>query len=202
MTGSNQSAVLARWALPLGLAAAAAILQATGDLSLWRLERGLALAEPWRLVTGQLVHLGWAHLLMNLAGLAVLWALLAPAMAPRHWVLATLVCGAGVNLGLLLLSPAVAWYAGLSGILHGLLAAGALTGLRRMPGTAAVLLALLAVKLGVEQFTGEDVATARLIGGAVIVDAHLYGALSGALYAALLRLATRAPGSRTSSPSQ
>jgi rhomboid family GlyGly-CTERM serine protease len=201
MTGSRQSEVLARWALPLGLAAAAVSLQAAGDPGLWRLERGLALAEPWRLVTGHLIHLGWAHLLMNLAGLAVLWALLAPGMAPRHWALVTLACGAGVNLGLLLISP-VDWYAGLSGILHGLLAAGALAGLKRTPGTAMVLLALLAIKLGVEQFTGEDMATARLIGGAVIVDAHLYGALSGALCAALLRLAARAPGSRTSSPSQ
>jgi rhomboid family GlyGly-CTERM serine protease len=202
MTGSRQSEVLARWALPLGLAAAAVTLQATGGPDLWRLERGLTLAEPWRLVTGQLVHLGWAHLLMNLTGLAVLWALLAPAMALRHWALVTLTSGAGVNLGLLLFSPAVAWYAGLSGILHGLLVAGALAGLKRTPGTAAVLLALLVVKLGMEQFTGEDVATARLIGGAVIVDAHLYGALSGALCTALLRLAARAPGSRTSKPSQ
>ena len=71
-----------------------------------------------------------------------------------------------------LFSPEVIWYVGLSGILHGLLAAIAW---QRYP----ILLVLLMVKLGLEQLYGGLPATANLTGGAVIVDAHLYGAVIG-----------------------
>jgi rhomboid family GlyGly-CTERM serine protease len=191
MTGSRQPGTPARWALPIALAAVAVALQVTGGPEGWRLERAVVLAEPWRLVTGHLVHLGWGHLLMNLAGLAVVWALLGPAMTPGRWAATVLACGAGVSLGLLLLSPQVPWYAGFSGILHGLIAAGALAGFRRLPGICGVLLGLLAVKLTVEQFLGPGEGTARLIGGNVIVDAHLYGALAGLACGGLLILLDR-----------
>lgn len=191
MNGSETCAALSRWALPAALGGAAVLLQLSGDPGAWRLERGLSLSEPWRLLTGHLVHLGWAHLAMNLAGLAVLWALLAPVMRPRHWSVVALACAAGVSLGLLAFSPGVDWYAGLSGVLHGIAAAGAVAGLRAMPATAGLLLAGLAIKLAFEQAAGGDPGTARLIGDAVIVDAHLYGALTGLVLATLLRL--RAP---------
>lgn len=169
---------LARWALPLTLALAALLAQAFGGLEALRLERGLCLAQPWRLVTGQLMHLGWAHLAMNLAGLAIIWLILARQLPLWQWWMTVLVCAVGVNLGLLAFSPTVGWYVGLSGILHGLIAAGALAGLKRQPSLGLLLLGLIA-KLAWEQSTGQDPGTAQLIGGAVIVDAHLYGALAG-----------------------
>ncbi|WP_018954740.1 rhombosortase [Thioalkalivibrio sulfidiphilus] len=169
---------LARWALPLTLALAALLAQAFGGLEALRLERGLWLEQPWRLVTGQLMHLGWIHLAMNLAGLTLIWFILARNLSPAQWWLTVLICGAGVNLGLLAFSPTVAWYVGLSGILHGLLAAGALAGLKRQPCLGLLLLGLIA-KLAWEQSTGQDPGIAQLIGGAVIVEAHLYGALAG-----------------------
>ncbi len=169
---------LARWALPLTLALAALLAQAFGGLEALRLERGLWLAQPWRLVTGQLMHLGWAHLAMNLAGLAIIWLILARQLPLWQWWMTVLVCAVGVNLGLLAFSPTVGWYVGLSGILHGLIAAGALAGLKRQPSLGLLLLGLIA-KLAWEQSTGQDPGTAQVIGGAVIVDAHLYGALAG-----------------------
>ncbi|MFW5452138.1 rhombosortase [Thioalkalivibrio sulfidiphilus] len=175
------------WAPPLALALAALLAQALGSLEALRLERGLWLEQPWRLITGQFMHLGWTHLAMNLAGLTVIWLILARFLTAWQWWLTVLVCGAGVNLGLLAFSPSIHWYVGLSGILHGLLAAGALAGLKRQPTLALLLLGLIA-KLAWEQFTGQDPGTAQLIGGAVIVDAHVYGAAAGVIVGGYLLL--------------
>jgi hypothetical protein len=69
---------------------------------------------------------------------------------------------------------------GLSGVLHGLLVAGLLHGLmtpRRRE--SAVVLALVFAKLAYEQLAGPLPGSAATAGGAVIVDAHLYGAIAG-----------------------
>lgn len=189
----SSPASLRHWSLPLSLALAMLLAQSLGSLETLRLERGLWLEQPWRLVTGQFMHLGWTHLAMNLAGLGVVWLLFAPHLRAWQWWLTVLICGAGVNLGLLAFSTATDWYAGLSGILHGLLAAGALAGLRREP-LAIWVLAILGIKLLLEQFTGNDTMTGALIGAPVIVDAHLYGSLTGLLLASLWRLTRRNHG--------
>jgi rhomboid family GlyGly-CTERM serine protease len=175
---------------PLVLALAALFAQSLGSLEALRLERGLWLEQPWRLITGQLMHLGWTHLAMNLAGLGVVWLILARHLPTWQWWLTVLICGAGVNLGLLAFSTSIDWYVGLSGLLHGLLAAGALAGLGREP-LAAWVLVLLGIKLLLEQFTGHAPLTGAMIGASVIVDAHLYGALAGLLLASLWRLMRR-----------
>jgi rhomboid family GlyGly-CTERM serine protease len=190
MTDPRPCAVL-YWAIPLAIAAIAAILQAAGGPEAWRLERGLALTEPWRLASGQLVHLGWTHMLMNLTGLVVVWALFRRDLNAWEWAAAILACGAGVSLGLLWFSPELDWYVGFSGILHGLLAAVVLARIFRQPSALTILvLTGLAAKLVWEQFAGGEAGTARLIGGTVVVDSHLYGALAGAAWACLL-VATR-----------
>jgi len=186
-------ASLRHWSLPLALVLATLLAQSLGSLETLRLERGLWLEQPWRLVTGQLMHLGWIHLAMNLAGLGVVWLLFARHLRAWQWWLTVLICGAGVNLGLLAFSTSIDWYVGLSGILHGLLAAGALAGLRRDP-LAIWILVILAIKVLLEQFVGSDNLTGALIGAPVIVDAHLYGALTGLLLATLWRLTRRSHG--------
>ena len=44
--------------------------------------RAIGEGELWRLFSGHLVHLGWEHLLMNLVGFWLIWALL-----PGAWSL-------------------------------------------------------------------------------------------------------------------
>jgi rhomboid family GlyGly-CTERM serine protease len=179
------------WLLPAGVAVLAVLLQATNQAAELRLEAAALAGQPWRLATAHLVHLGWTHLAMNLAALAILWALLGTAMPPWQWALVLATSGAGVSLGLLRCSPEVAWYVGLSGVLHGMLAAGALAMLRRQRGISLALLALLLGKLVAERLTHGAGATAALIGGPVIVAAHLYGALAGLLCGGLVALAAR-----------
>ena len=192
MTASTRRVLTARWIIPLAIAALAVLLQAAGGAEAWRLERELVATEPWRLVTGHFVHLGWPHLVVNLAGFGIVWALFGCALSVRQWLATIVVCTAGVSLGLLWLSPGLDWYVGLSGMLHGLVAAAALRQLLPRPDFVTVMLLLgFAAKLGWEQWAGGDPDTARLIGGAVIVDAHLYGALTGATLGCLLALARR-----------
>jgi rhomboid family GlyGly-CTERM serine protease len=192
MRDLKRYATLAHWAIPIAIATIATLLQATGGSETWRLARALALAEPWRLASGQLVHLGWTHMLMNLTGLGIVWALFGRDLQAWQWVGAILACGAGVSLGLLCLSPGLDWYVGFSGILHGLLAAALLVRMSRQPTALTVLVLIgLAAKLIWEQLAGGGADTAHLIGGTVVVAAHFYGALAGAAWGGVLILIRR-----------
>ena len=177
---------LRHWSVPLAIALLAVILQWAGGQEWLRLEREQAWAEPWRLFGAHFVHLGWNHLGLNVAGLVLLWLLLGDTVRPLGWVLGVVAMALGVSVGLLCCSPAVGWYVGFSGVLHGMFAAGAVANLRRLTPLALAILGVLLVKLLAEQIGVGDPLTAELIGGAVIVDAHLYGVLLGLVYGVVL----------------
>jgi membrane associated rhomboid family serine protease len=149
-------------ALLLGTCLTLLIIQSGGaaaQLALRYDRDALAAGQWWRLLTAHVIHLGFEHALL---GLSVL----------------------GVDAGLWLLSSTTQWYVGSSGVLHGVLAAGAVAHLRSRQPDGWVLALFLVGKLVYEQSAGALPLTA---GGAVIVDAHLYGAVAGALAALLLR---------------
>ena len=160
-------------------------LAGNGGQAWLRYERGaLAQGQWWRLLTAHLVHLDLRHALLNAAGLALVWVLFARAYSPKAWLAILLGAAAAIDAGLWLGDSTVQWYVGSSGVLHGAMAAGALAHIRRGERDGWVLAALLAVKLLYEQthgalpFSGKD---------PVVVDAHLYGVLGGAVVAAFLR---------------
>lgn len=184
---------LRHWVVPLLVALLAVNLQWAGGSEWLRLDRGVAWVEPWRLLGAHFVHLGWTHLWLNLAGLAVLWLLLGDTLRPLEWVAGAVLLALGVSIGLLCCSPSVEWYVGFSGVLHGLFAAGAVANLRRMTPLALGLLAVLLGKLIFDGLGEGDLSTAALIGGAVITDAHLYGVLAGVGYGAVLLLVRPGP---------
>lgn len=177
----------------IGLAAFAALLIATslaGDALVPRLryERAaIAQGEVWRLLSGQLVHYDARHLLLNLAGLMLLWLLYARDARPREWALVGLAAALAVGVLLYLLEPGVTWYVGLSGVLHGGWAASTVFARRRWRLEANVSAVLLAGKLLVERFA--SLGAALDPGLPVITAAHLYGALGGLV--AALALARR-----------
>ena len=160
-------------------------LAGNGGQAWLRYERGaLAQGQWWRLLTAHLVHLDLRHALLNAAGLVLVWVLFARAYSPKAWLAILLGAAAAIDAGLWLGDSTVQWYVGSSGVLHGAMAAGALAHIRRGERDGWVLAALLAVKLLYEQthgalpFSGKD---------PVVVDAHLYGVLGGAVVAAFLR---------------
>ncbi|MDH3350645.1 MAG: rhombosortase, partial [Gammaproteobacteria bacterium] len=108
-----------------------------------------------------------------------------------QWLLITLMVIAGVDAGLWFFQTHLLWYVGLSGLLHGLLAAGILGCLGSQRIEVWILAVALIAKLAYEQSVGPLPGSEESTGGHVIVAAHAYGALAGALAAGLLRIRVR-----------
>lgn len=193
---SHTLAARARAALParpLGLVLVAAVLAlpqlaGPGVAALLRYDRGgIAGGQWWRVYTAHVVHYDSAHLLQNLAGLALLWWLFIRDAGAPQWAFVAVASATTVSAGLWFLQPELAWYLGASGVLHGLWAAGGVAARRRWRLESDVALALLAAKLAVEQWRG-PLAHGLDAALPVIVDAHLFGAAGGAIAALALRL--------------
>ncbi len=155
----------------------------------WR--DGILHGEYWRLVTGNFVHLNWQHASLNLVAWFLVWVYGARVCGLATWLVSLLLCASGVGIGLLLLLPEIELYSGLSGVLHGLLVVVAglrLLAWRRDYSAWAILVAVLA-KLVFEGVWGSAGATVDWIGMMVVSEAHLYGALSGALLFIVVALA-------------
>jgi len=171
-----------------------ATLEATGDAGrlLLRYQRDAILAgEWWRLITAHVVHLGWEHLALNLMGLALMWALFAGDYTPRQWLIILAGSVAAIDTGFLLFNRDLAWYVGLSGVLHGVMVAGTLAHWRRREPDAWILAVFLVAKLIYEQTFGVMPFSAKSAGGPVVVDAHLYGAIGALIVVAGLTLARK-----------
>lgn len=147
----------------------------------------LAAGEWWRLLGAHVVHFDRAHLLMNLAGLVLLWWLFVRDARWRDWAITGLASALTIDAGLWFLDRDLTWYLGLSGVLHGWWAAAGLAARARWPLEGWVPLGLLAAKLALEQARG-GLSTDFGATLAVVVDAHLYGALGGLVAALALRL--------------
>ena len=185
------------WRLPGAIVIVALALLVSGDVGResLRFDRTrIAAGEAWRLLTGHLVHLGETHALLNLVGLALVWFLVGRAFSARQWLWVIAGAVAAIDLGLWFGNPSLDWYVGLSGLLHGMLAAGIVAGLAGRSGEAIVLAVVVAGKLAWEQVAGPLPGSEATSGGAVIVDSHLYGVIGGTLVAAtLIRVRGRPP---------
>jgi rhomboid family GlyGly-CTERM serine protease len=137
--------------------------------------------QVWRLFTASFVHLGWNHLARDSAGLILIWALLADSMTVRSWIFVIAMGDLSVGLGLLVFSPNVMWYVGISGVLFGMYTAGALADFqsRRLYSGALLfgMILTIAWSLYAGSLPGETVG----LGGRVVPQAHLYGAVGGSL---------------------
>lgn len=188
-TLSTRSAALRRCAVPIAIGLLCLALSLGGDTwrEIARYERAsLEAGELWRLLTAHLVHLGPGHTLLNVAALAILVFLLDDVLDGPDWSIVMLVSALAIDGGVHFLSPDIDWYVGLSGVLHGCMAAGGLKlAFARMP-LGLLLLGATAAKLVWEQFAGAMPFSDVYAGGPVVVDAHLYGALGGAAAGAVV----------------
>ena len=157
-----------------------------------RYERGAVLdGEWWRLMTGHLVHADAAHLAWNLAGAALVWWLFGAEYGRAEWAAILFASAAAIDVAFLGAMPGLDWYVGLSGVLHGCMAAGLAAWLARARDPLVLAVAVLfAAKLGWEHWQGPLPFTAGTLELPVIVEAHSYGALGG-LAAALVLLRAR-----------
>ena len=151
--------------------------------------------EFHRLITGHLVHLGMGHLLLNCAGLLLVWFLVGASLSTTQWGIVTFVSTAAIDAGFYWLMPGLAWYVGLSGLLHGLLVAGIAASWRRQRIEIRLLGGLLIVKLAWEAFMGPVPGSGSLAGGEVVTEALLFGAIGGLLATAVIWIRVRAKAS-------
>ncbi len=179
------------WAVPLVITATSLLLAVYGDAGRALLQYDRLLigsGEVQRLIGGHLVHLGLSHMALNLAGLWLVWFLVGRTFSALQWLLIIAVSIAVIDIGFWFLLPELAWYVGLSGVLHGLLAAGAIGLWQERRVEAAVLALVLAAKLSYEAFVGPVPGSEATAGGAVVTEAHLYGAIGGLLAVLKIRV--------------
>ena len=152
--------------------------------ALWYDRAAIGAGEYWRLLTGNLVHLGWTHLALNVAALVIGTWVFYRARTPIAWAIAQMVCSVVSSVGLYLFSPQTAWCVGMSGALHGLLMIGAIDWIREGDRVGWALLAIWSGKLIWEQLHGPLAFSTVTVGSAIVTDAHLWGAVGGFMYLA------------------
>ena len=133
----------------------------------------------WRLLTAHIVHLDVQHLVLNELGLILMWSLFAQDYDAVEWCVIVSAGALAISSGLWWLSPRIGWYVGASGVLHAVMAAGAVKHLAERAWDRWILIGGLCAKLAWEHWAG---ARAPLI----VTDAHLYGAGCGFVVGTLL----------------
>lgn len=180
----------------IGLAIVVLALHALAPGDALEYQRGALARQPWRLVTGHLVHLNWLHALVNAAALWIVARLYAPDLSAARQAIALAASALAISAALAWLHPDIEWYRGLSGALHGLFFAGAVTWLlaerpRRLGRLWMPALLFVGgwVKVVFEQPSSGAMPHADWLGAAVVPQAHLAGAACGTVLGALFAAA-------------
>lgn len=141
--------------------------------------------QLWRFITAHLMHTNLNHLLLNLAGLTMLWALHGDHYTPKTYLLAFISSLVVCSLGIYYFDPSMERYVGLSGILHGIFVWGAILDIKKGWSSGYLLLIGVLAKVAYEQAFGASADVEVLINASVAIDAHLWGTIGGLLFPAL-----------------
>ena len=177
------------WVLPAAIALICLAAMIFGDAAreAFRYDRSaIGGGEVFRLISGHFVHLGASHTVLNMVGLIIVWALTGRAFSIGRWLIVTALIIAIIDAGFWLLLPRLEWYVGLSGLLHGMLVAGAVGDIRRDRLQSVLILIVVAGKLIYEVVAGPLPGSSDAAGGPVLTESHLYGAIGGLLAGAAL----------------
>jgi len=135
----------------------------------------------YQIVSGHFLHTNFIHILFNLLGLLLLWALHGDDYAVISYLGKFLLICISISFCMYFFSEDIDWYVGLSGAIHGVFAWGCIRDLENKRLSGWLLLIGLALKVGNEQLHGAGSLMPDLIDANVAVDSHLYGAIMGLL---------------------
>jgi len=179
------------WQVPVALSLFTGLLQLGGTpiVTALRYDRmAVEQGQWWRLLSGNFVHLGFWHWLLNVISLILLAILCRESISLRVWGLRIGLLAAGVGLGLHFCSPGLTTFVGLSGMIYGMFLLGlgpaALDGDRVAWGCVVILFA----RVGWELVVGVPASEEDLVGGAVIPMSHVYGMVSALVCWGLLAM--------------
>lgn len=152
-----------------------------------RYERAAVLdGQIWRLLTCHIVHLNLWHFLLNISGLMLILFFFRDLLDRRRLWLWFGTCALGVGLAFVLIDTGLDWYLGFSGLLQGLLMFCLLLGWRGNPVLHSLILAIVIGRLIWEHTPDYDTDYLQAwIHAPVYVNAHLYGAVMGAVAAGM-----------------
>jgi rhomboid family GlyGly-CTERM serine protease len=139
----------------------------------------LAQHQWWRLLSANFLHTNLNHMLLNFAGVFLLWALHGEYYCSKHYLLIFVFCALGSSIGIYFFAPRLDLYVGLSGALHGVFLWGAFKDIQHQRRSGWLLILAVWIKIIHEQYSGASAEIATLINASVAIEAHLYGALSG-----------------------
>jgi rhomboid family GlyGly-CTERM serine protease len=138
--------------------------------------------QLWRLFTGHLLHSNFYHLVMNVAGLLLLWILHGHFYTAKNTASLFLISSLFISVALYYFSPSLHRYVGLSGVLHSLFIFGVMLEMRQKDKIAYLLFIGIWLKIANEQFFGASEELAALINAQVAINAHLWGTVVGCVF--------------------
>lgn len=141
--------------------------------------------ELWRILTGNITHTNWVHLAMNAAAFVIISFIFRIHYHAKGYSLLIFIIS--VVIGLCLFATSITWYAGFSGVLHGIFAWGCIRDIQSKTKGGWLLFVVLMIKIGWEQYFGGSISSEELIGVRVATEAHLIGAITGIISALILK---------------
>ena len=142
--------------------------------------------EFWRFLTASFCHTNFNHLLMNLVGLIVT-VLLFLETYQKHSIWPLFIFNSVfVGIGIFYFDPEIQSYVGLSAVLHGLFSFAVIDDIKRKDKWGWILGVGIIVKIAHEQIFGASQVTIEQIGGPVLINGHLYGAIAGIVFYLLM----------------
>lgn len=136
----------------------------------------------WRLLTAHLVHLNFNHMILNGVGLLLVIICCGSMLGGYRGLLFFVGSSLFTSIGLLIISPELYRYVGLSGVLHGFLMLALWVSPYYSSAVKYIFIGVIVAKVIWEQTPFySDAEIKVLIEGNVIVNAHLLGAIAGVI---------------------
>lgn len=143
--------------------------------------------EWWRVLTCHFVHANLSHLILNAVALLLTLLIFRDHVRTRNILFSFFFVALSLGILFFFILTNMNWYFGLSGVIHGIFLFYLILSLKTGPSLLnLVALLFISIKLLAEQRMGALDTIGDLIGMNVVVDAHLYGALSGIMATVLI----------------